>query len=141
MTFWAEVFLGVIAVATLASALMQIATLVGAAVLARRLTHLVEDVERRLQPVFGHLDTVGKDAARASALAVAQVERADQLLSGFAERVDDALDEVQSGLRVPAREARALVAGLRAALLSLQSLRGGGRHRGARRDDEDALFI
>jgi hypothetical protein len=140
VTSWAEVFLGVIAVATLATAIMQIAALVGAAVLARRMTHLVEDVERQLHPLFTHIDSIGRDASRASALALAQVERADELLAGFAARVDTTLDQVQTGLRVPGREVRALLTGLRAALLSLRELRADGRRRG-RGDDEDALFI
>jgi hypothetical protein len=140
VTFWAEVFLGVIAVATLATAIMQIATLVGAAVLARRLMRLVEDVERQLRPLFTHIDAIGRDASRASSLALAQVERADQLLAGVAARVDETLDNVQSGLRVPGREARALLTGLRAAMLSLRELRADGRRR-RRADDEDALFI
>ncbi len=140
MTSWAEVFLGVIAVATLASAIVHIATLVGAAFLARRITQLVEDVEREIKPVFGRLDAIGKDASRASALAVAQVERADRLLAVFAVRVEEGLDALQDGLRIPGREARALMSGIRAALLSLRDLRSDGR-RGARGDDEDALFI
>jgi hypothetical protein len=140
VTFWAEVFLGVIAVATLASAIMQIATLVGAAVLARRLAHLVEDVERQLRPTLLHIESVGRDAARASALAVAQVERADEMLAGFAARVDETLDDLQGSLSIPGREARALLSGLRAALLSLRELRTEGRRRG-RAEGDDALFI
>jgi hypothetical protein len=138
VTGWAEVFLGVIAAATLASAIVHVATLVGAAVLARRVMQLVDDVEQEMKPLFARLDAIGKDATRASALAVAQVERADRLLTTFASHVDQALDNVQDGLRVPGREARALMSGLRAALLSLRSVRGS---RSRRAEDEEALFI
>jgi len=141
VTFWAEVFLGVIAAATLASALVHVATLVGAAVLARRITQLVDDVERQIKPAFSHLDAIGKDASRASALAVAQVERVDGLVASAAVRVDEALEIMQDGLRIPGREARALLSGLRAALLSLRELRTNGRRRPGRGEDEDALFI
>jgi hypothetical protein len=141
VTLWAEVFLGVIAAATLASALVHVATLVGAAVLARRITQLVDDVERQIKPAFSHLDAIGKDASRASALAVAQVERVDGLVASAAVRVDEALEIMQDGLRIPGREARALLSGLRAALLSLRELRTNGRRRPGRGEDEDALFI
>jgi hypothetical protein len=141
VTYWAEVFLGVIAVATLASALVHVATLVGVAVVTRRIMQLVEDIERRLEPAFAHLDAIGKDASRASALAVAQAERVDRLLAGAAARVDDAIGSVQGGLRVPGREVRALLTGLRAALVSLREMRAEGRRRGPGGEDENALFI
>lgn len=136
-----DVFLGVIAVATLAIAIAQIGVMVVAGRLAKRVERLAEQIDRDLKPLFGHLNAIGRDASRAAALATAQVERADQLFSDLAGRIELTLNSVQATMGVPAREGRALLAGLRAAIQALRELRQDGRPRQTRSDDEDALFI
>jgi hypothetical protein len=136
----AEVFLGIIAVATLLTALAQIGVFVAAAQAARRVAMLVDSLDRELKPLFGHLDAIGRDASRAASLAAAQVERADALFSDVAVRIEETLDSVQSSIAVPAREARALVSAFRAALEALRERRP-KRGRQSRGEDEDALFI
>lgn len=140
MTERTDLFLGVIAVATLAIAIAQIGVVVVAGMAARRVAKLAETVERDLKPIFGHLDTIGRDASRAAALATAQVERADKLFADIVLRVEEAVQGVQASIEVPAREGRAIVAGFRAALQSLLDLRN-ARARQGRGEDEDALFI
>ena len=81
VSVWAEVFLGIIALATLAMAIAQIGVLVAAGRLARRVGRLIDQVELELKPVFGHLNAIGRDASRAAALATAQVERVDRLFT------------------------------------------------------------
>jgi hypothetical protein len=135
-----DVFLGVIAVATLAIAIAQLGVMVVAGLLARRMQRLADRLERDVAPLVNHLNTIGRDASRASALAVAQVERADQLFAELAERVDLVLNSLQSTLSVPAREGRAILSAFRAAVDAIRELRRSGRRRG-RTDDEDALFI
>ena len=139
MSVWTNVFLGIIAGAAVLSAVFLIGVLVAAGLLARRLTRLTDRVEERLTPIFGHLDAIGRDAARASSLAVAQVERADALFSDFAVRVERTMDTVQHAAGAPAREGAAIMAGIRAALFTLRTARR-GRPR-SRGEDEDALFI
>jgi hypothetical protein len=136
-----EVFLGVIAVATLAMAIVQVGVIVAAGRLARRVEELADRLEQDVKPLFGHLNAIGRDASRAAALATAQVERADQLFSDVAVRIDQALNNVQTTLGMPAREGRALMSGFKAALQALRELRQNGRSRQSRSDDEDALFI
>jgi hypothetical protein len=136
-----EVFLGVIAVATLAMAIVQVGVIVAAGRLARRVEELADRLEQDVKPLFGHLNAIGRDASRAAALATAQVERADQLFSDVAVRIDQALNNVQNSLGMPAREGRALMSGFKAALQALRELRQNGRSRQPRSDDEDALFI
>jgi hypothetical protein len=138
---WTQVFLGVIAVATLAIAVAQIAVIVAAGVIARRVQRLADRFERELEPLFGHLNAIGRDAARAATLATAQVERADQLFSDVASRIEHALDSLQTSLGAPAREGRALLSAFRAAFQAISELRHNGRTRQARSEDEDALFI
>ena len=136
-----EVFLGVIAAATLVIAVVQVGIIVAAARLAGRVERLADDVARELKPLSAHLNAIGRDAARAAALAAGQVERADRLFGDFAVRVEQTLSSVQSTLNAPAREGRALLSAFRAALKAIRDLRQTGRTRPGRGDDEDALFI
>jgi hypothetical protein len=136
---WTDVFLGVIAAATLVSAIIQIGVVVAAGRLAVRLARLADRVEREIKPIFAHLDAIGRDASRATAIAAAQVERADSVFADLACRVEQTLDAVQSAVTRPAREGAAILAGFRAALATLGDVRA-GRSR-ARGEDEDALFI
>lgn len=138
MSTWGNVFLGVIAVATLSTAIVQIAVLIAAAKLARRLEKLTDTVESELRPLFAHLDTIGREASRATSLASNQVERVDLLFGDVVARLEDTMDTVQSALSVPLREGGALLAGVRAAFGGLKDRRPRTRSRG---DDEDALFI
>ena len=140
MIVWRDVFLGVIAVATLAIAIAQIGVIIAAGLMARRLGRMVEQLERDVKPLFGHLNAIGSDASRAVALATAQVERADKLFSEVAVRVEQTLNVVQTSIGGPAREGRAMLAAFRAALQAVRELRN-GRARQGRGDDEDALFI
>jgi len=138
---WSDVFLGVIAVATLIMAVVQIGVIVAAGRLARRVDRLADQVERELKPLFAHLDALGKDASRAAGLAVAQVERVDRLFADLAVRIEQSFASLQTAMLGPAREGRAVLAGLRAALAALRSGRDDGRVRPSRGEDEDALFI
>jgi hypothetical protein len=136
-----EIFLGIIALASLATALAQVGVVIAAGMAARRVARLAEQVERDLKPFFGHLDAIGKEASRATVLAAAQVDRADALFSDVAVRLDQALNGLQASIGGPAREGRAILSGFRAALQVLRELRPNGRGRTGRGDDEDALFI
>src|SRR5262245_1547858 len=122
-------------------AIVQIAVIVAAGRLARRLDTLAHQIEREVQPLFGHLNAIGRDASRAAALATAQVERADQLFADVAARLEQALDSVQGTLGAPAREGRAFFAGLKAVFKVIRDMRRESRSRQGRGDDEDALFI
>ncbi|MDR1990930.1 MAG: hypothetical protein LBQ09_11960 [Acidobacteriaceae bacterium] len=133
----AEFLLGIIAVA----AVIQAGALVAAGLLAWRLARLIEKIDRGVQPMFGHIDAIGREATRAAALATRQVERVDRLFADVVSRVEDTMNEVQRAVAEPARQASALMVGFRAALDTLRDLgsrRGRSRGRG---DDEDTLFI
>ena len=140
MSGWNEVFLGVIAVATLALAIVQVGVFVVAGLAVRRLTKLITTVEEELRPIFGHVNAIARDASRATALAAAQVERADQLFADVAARVDQALNDVQASIGRPAREGRAILSAFKAAFQALRDVRQ-RRSRQSRSEDEDALFI
>jgi hypothetical protein len=134
-----ELFLGIIAISTLATALIQIGALVAIALLARRLERVVARVEREVRPLAAHLDRIGEDATKISALAVTQVERVDVLFADVADRVDQTVGSVQAAVSGPMREGAAIMAAFRAVVNALKHPRP-RRSRG-RADEEDALFI
>jgi hypothetical protein len=137
---WRDVFLGVIAVATLAIAITQIVVIVTAAAAVKRAGQLADQFEREVKPLFGHLNAIARDAARAAQLASVQVERADKLFADLSVRLEDTMNLVQASVIAPAREGRALLSAMRAAFQAVRELRQ-ARARQARSEDEDALFI
>jgi len=135
---WATVFLGIIAMATLVTAVLQVVLLVAGWQLVRRITKFVEDIERDVRPILGHLNSITRDASRVASLAVAQVERADQLLSSAVVRVEDLLGNLSAIVVKTMREGNMLVTGIRAVMAAIQAFRGRRRGRG---EDDEALFI
>ena len=140
MNTWAVVFLGVIAAATLITAVLQVVLLVAGFSLVRRIGRFVDFVEIEVKPILGHIDAIARDASRAAGLALAQVERADQLLSNTIERIEHTLATIQSLIVGALREGNALMMGFRAVMAAV---RGFQRRQSTRRraEDDEALFI
>jgi len=141
VTDWTAVFLGVIAVSVLVMAILQVGMAVYGARIAQRVTRVVDQVERETGPLLAHLQTIGAEAARASALATAQVERADRLFADVSQRIEETSALVQAAVVQPAREGVAVVAGFRAAVAALRGMRTGLRRRPSRMDEDGPLFI
>jgi len=139
VTDWAVVFLGVIAVATLVTALAQVAFIVATGRLARRLERAADDVQRAVRPLADHLDAIGRDARRASSLAAAQLERVDRMSADLVDRFDRTLNALQTAAAGGAREGAAMLAAFRAAMAVVRDFRARRTRTGA--EDDDALFI
>ena len=137
MSDWSNVWLGVIALATLTMALIQVGVIVGGAILFRRVNALSARVERELQPLMDKVNAIGADAARISALATQQAERADALFADVSRRVDTTLAVVQNAVVAPAREGMAVVSALRATIAAVRRK----PRQPAGRDEDDPLFI
>lgn len=135
-----NLYLGIIAAATLAIAIAQIGVMVVAGMLVRRISRLTDRVEQEIRPLFGHVNAIGRDAARTTALAAAQMERADRVIADLVVRLDQTLNTLQAAASIPAREGRAIASALRAAIQAVRDMRRNGRRRG-RSEEEDALFI
>jgi hypothetical protein len=135
----AELFLGIIAVATLVTSIVQVGVLVAAGLLARRLQRVVERAERELKPILEHVNSIARDASRAASLATAQVERADRVFADVAARLEQTLTSVQSLVTGPIREGAAMLSALRAVVNVIRDMRA-SRSR-SRAEEEDALFI
>jgi hypothetical protein len=138
---WSTVFLGIIAVAMLTTAVVQVFVLISAGRITRRLDRMVTQVERDISPLIASLNAIGQDAARAASLATAQMERVDRLLGEAAQRVEATLGVIQNAISAPAREGAALMVGFRAALEALRRSVANRSSRSRSGDDEDALFI
>ena len=142
----AELLLGIIAVAVLVMAIVQILAIVAGLRVARRVEQLATDIDKSVKPLLANLTAMSAEASRAAALAAAQVERIDRVFGELAARVDQTLAAAQTFINGPAREGMAIVAGVRAAFAALKSLREATRRRSAARsvpfeEEEESLFI
>jgi hypothetical protein len=138
---WGTVFLGIIAVATLLMAVLQVGAVIAAVRLARRVERLADELHGEVKPLIARAGAIAEDAQRAASLAASQVERVDAVMSDLSRRVDETAGVLQQALIRPAREGLAIVAGLRAGFEMLRGRRGGTPSGSGRFDEEDALFI
>lgn len=140
MSGWSEVFLGIIAVATVVMAAIQVGVIVGLRRTARRAEDLMTAVQQDVRPLIAKVTAVAEEASRTAALATAQAQKVDRLVTDLARRVDETAALVQHAIVTPAREGMALVAGLKAGLAAIRSLRE-RRERHRQAEEEDTLFI
>lgn len=154
MTDWGLVFLGIIALATLVMALIQVGVIVVTARLAKQAQQAVaraqealttaqqtiSSVREEIRPLIATATAIGEEASRAATLATAQVQKVDRLVTDLTTRVDETSTLVQQAIITPAREGLAIVAALKA---TLGALRAGAdwRRRTSRSEEEDPLFI
>ena len=136
-----NVFLGVIALAVLTMAVIQVALIVFATRAARRVGDAVSRFEQSVKPIIANLQSVSADAARASEAAAVQVERAGQLLQDVATKVDQTVMSVQESILRPAREGLAFLESLRAIFAAFRGDGSAASKRSSTVDEEDALFI
>lgn len=137
-----DLFLGTIAVSVLVMAIIQVATILWAAKIVRSVGQTVSRFERDVRPVLTSLQALSADAAKATAIAASQVERADQMLAQLRQRLDETTRALQKTILGPAREGMAMLQALKEVFFS-----GGNRppRADSRRrpvsEEEDALFI
>jgi hypothetical protein len=137
------ILLGLIAVATVVMAAVQIGLIVFAVRLSKRFEVLSTQVEREIGPLAERLTRVADNLQHATGLASAQVERVDRLFTGAGRGADATVSLMQGAVVGPIREGIALVAAVRAVLGAFRSIRGGRKsaRQQARAHDDDPLFI
>lgn len=136
------VFLGLIAVATVAMAIVQIGLIIAVSRLMKRVDALASQVEREIGPLAEKLARVAENLQQATGLATVQIERLDRLFAGASKRADETMSLVQGAVVGPLREGLAVVAALRGVIGAVRSFRSGRTSRAAAKfDDEDPLFI
>lgn len=141
MSFWAELFLGVIALATFTMAAIQVGVIVYGVSVARRVNRLLAQVEQEMKPLAESINTIARDAARISSMASGQVERIDRLVTDLTNRVEETATTVQNSILKPLRDGVALISGIQAAIGVFRELTNRSRTPRARAEDDDALFI
>ena len=141
MSIWAEVFLGVIALATFTMAAIQVGVIVYGMGVARRVNQLLTEVEREMKPLAESVNTIARDAACISSLAAGQVERVDRLVNDLTFRIEQTATTVQDAILRPLREGAAIMAGVKAVIEVFRELTGRSNPTPTRKEDEDTLFI
>jgi len=114
------VFLGVIALATLVMATVQLGIIVYGARLARRVDRLVDVVETEIKPTLGRVNAMSEDMSRATALAAVQAERFDKLGERITVYVDHLSELTEDAVVEPMRRGAALLRGLRVVMAVLR---------------------
>jgi hypothetical protein len=135
-----EASLGIIAVSTAVMAVMQIGAIIVLARVAMQVRDIVATLQKDVRPLIGRANQIAEDAAKTAALATAQAQKMDRLVTDLTRRVDETSAVVQQAIITPAREGMAIVAALKAGFGALRQMRD-SRGRPAGVEEEDALFI
>ena len=138
---WSDLSLGVIAVATLVMALIQVGAIIAALRLARQAQQVIQSVQQDVRPLIARANAMADEASRTIALATAQAQKVDRLVTDLSRRVDETAGVLQEAIITPAREGLAIVAALKAGLGALRGLRELRPAHGRQAEDEDPLFI
>ena len=138
---WSGVFLGVIAFATLIMALIQIGAIIAALRLARQAQEAITSVQRDIRPLILKANAIAEEASRTLALATAQAQKVDRVVTDLSRRVEETAALLQEAIVKPAREGMAVVAAIKAGFGALRGLRELHHRHGRQADEEDPLFI
>lgn len=138
---WSNVFLAAIAAATLIMALIQIGAIIAALRLARQAQQVIQSVQQDVRPLIARAHAIAEEASRTVALATAQAQKVDRLITDVSRRVDETAGVLQEAIITPAREGLAIVAAVKAGLGALRGLRDMQHRHGRQAEEEDPLFI
>jgi hypothetical protein len=137
---WSGLFLAVMAVSLAIMAAIQIGLIVVGLRLAKQVAAATSQLQQEIRPLIHKANLIADDAARATTLAVAQVERVDRFMATTASRLDDTIGSIQSIVSGPVGQGAAAISAFRAVMSAVSDWKGRRRQRRAH-DDEDALFV
>jgi hypothetical protein len=138
---WSDVFLGVIAAATLVMALIQVGAIIAALRLSRQAQQVLQSVQQEVRPLIARAQIIAEEASHTVAIATAQAQKLDRLITDLSQRVDETASVVQEAIITPAREGLAVFAAVKAGLAALRGLRDMRPRNGRHAEEEDPLFI
>lgn len=138
---WSEVFLGVIAFGTLVTALIQVGAVIAALRVAREARQMMASVQQDVRPLVAKANAAMDEASRTLALATAQAQKVDKLVTDLSRRVDETAAVLQQAIVTPAREGIAMVAAVRATLMALRGWRVLAPNGRRTSEEDDPLFI
>ena len=125
-----DVWLAIIALAVAVMAAIQVGAIVLGLRLARRVDQLTTQIEHDVKPLLQNLTEMTAEARRATALAAAQVERADRLFGDLALSAERTIAIASQLVGGPAKNGFALFSAARAAFGAFRDLRDASRRRG-----------
>ncbi len=135
-----NVLLGIIAFSVLVMAVLQVAAAFIAAKALKGVADAVAKLDADVRPIVNNLQQVSADAAKASSLAVAQVERIDQVMSDVARHVERTAAAIPQ-LIESARDSFSVLGGLKAVISAFQEMRRASKGKADPPEDEDPLFV
>jgi len=138
---WSNAFLGVIAFATLIMALIQIGAIVAALRLARQAQQVMRSMQQEVRPLIVRANAIAEEASRTVALASAQAQKIDQVVTDLSRRAEETAAVLQEAIITPAREGMAIIAALKAGFGALRGFRDLAPRHTRHADEEDPLFI
>lgn len=138
---WSEIFLGLIALATLIMAVIQVGAIIAGARIASQAQKALATVQQDIGPLIAKANAVAEEASRTAAIATAQAQKVDILITDLSQRAEYTAAIVQEAIITPAREGIALAAALKATLGALGRGRDTGPRHRRQAEEEDPLFI
>jgi hypothetical protein len=92
---WSEMFLGVIAFGTLIMALIQVGAVIAAVRLARQAQQMMASVQQEVRPLIARANALADEASRTVALATAQAQKVDRVVTDLSRRVEETAGVLQ----------------------------------------------
>jgi outer membrane murein-binding lipoprotein Lpp len=138
------VLLGLIAAGVLLMAGGQVTAVIMAIRATRRVGDTLNRLEDSIRPIVSNVQQMSEDAARATAIATAQVAKAERMMDDVSRKIDETMDMVQHTILAPARNGMAMLEGLKAAFGAFFGGGNSGRRRSPRPAsvaEDDASFI
>ena len=135
-----NVLLGIIALAVLVMAILQVTAVIMAARAARRVAEAINRFDADVRPIVSNIQQITSDAARATALAAAQVERIDRVMGDVSRHVEQTAKAIPL-LVESARDGFTVIGGLKAVVSAFREMRRTRDQKPSSVDEEDALFI
>ena len=136
-----EVFLGIIALATVAMAVLQIGAALAVSRLARDAQKTFTSVQDDVKPLIAKVSALAEEANQTVSIAKVQAEKIDLLVTTLTRRIDETSVVVQQAVMTPAREGLAILAAVKAGLGALRGFRDIAPGQGRHAEEEDPLFI
>lgn len=135
-----NLLLGIIALAVLVMAVLQVYAAILVSRAAGRMAEALGRLDADVRPIVNNLQQITSDAARATALAAAQVERIDKVMGDVSRHVEQTARAIPL-LVESARDGFSVIGGLKAVVSAFREMRRTRHQKSSSVDEEDALFI
>jgi len=135
-----NVLLGIIALGVMVMATLQVVAVIMAAKAAKGVADAINRFDADVRPIVSNLQQITSDAARATALAAAQVERIDRVMGDVSRHIEHTAKAIPL-LIESARDGFTVLGGLKAVVSAFREMRRTREQKPSSVDEEDALFI